>query len=72
MLMDAAHNGVVEENKTIVCGHWHSSYGHSRYERKRSEFGDDADFSPYYGKGIVAIDACTVHSKQINCIVIEE
>ncbi len=70
--MDAAHNGVVEENKTIVCGHWHSSYGHSRYERKCSEFGDDADFSPYYGKGIVAIDACTVRSKQINCIVIEE
>ena len=42
------------------------------YERKCSEFGDDADFSPYYGKGIVAIDACTVRSKQINCIVIEE
>ena len=29
-------------------------------------------FSPYYGKGIAAIDACTVRSKQINCIVIEE
>ena len=62
--MDAAHDGVIEENKTIVCGHWRSSYGHSRFERKCSEFGDDADFSPYYSKGISALDICTVHSKK--------
>ena len=70
--MDAAHDGVIEKNKTIVCGHWHSSYGHSRFERKCSEFGNDADFFPYYSNGIIAIDACTVHSKKINCLVIEE
>ena len=22
------------EEKTIVCGHWHTSYGHSKYEGK--------------------------------------
>lgn len=70
--MEAANDGVIEEGKTIICGHWHSSYGHSRFEGKCSEFGDDADFTPYYGKGIIAIDACTAHSKKINCIIIEE
>ena len=68
--MDAAHDGVIEEGKDIVCGHWHSSYDHSRYERKCSEFGDDADFTPYYGKGIIAIDVCTVHSGKINCLIL--
>ncbi len=30
--MDAAQTA--DENKTIVCGHWHTSYGHSKYEHK--------------------------------------
>jgi serine/threonine protein phosphatase 1 len=70
--MDAYRDGVIEKNKTIVCGHWHTSYGHSKYERKCSEFGYDADFSPYFDNGIIALDACTAHSKKINCIVIEK
>lgn len=32
--MEAAHSGVIEPNKTIVCGHWHCSFGHSNYEGK--------------------------------------
>lgn len=56
----------------IVCGHWHTSYGHSKYERKGTEFGEDADFSPYYGPGIIAIDACTAFSGKVNCLVIED
>ena len=52
--MDAAQTA--DENKTIVCGHWNTSYGHSKYEHKGTEFGEDADFSPYYGPGIIAID----------------
>lgn len=62
---------VVNYNKTIICGHWHSSYGHSKIDGKCSEFGKDAIFTPYYGKGIIAIDACTAHSGFINCIVLE-
>ena len=61
-----------DENKTIVCGHWHTSYGHSKYEHKGTEFGEDADFSPYYGPGIIAIDACTAFSGKVNCLVIED
>ena len=31
-----------------------------------------ADHSPFYGDGIIAIDACTPLSKKINCLVLEE
>ncbi len=70
--MLAAHQGDIEPDKTIVCGHWHASYGHAHFEGKGSEFGDDADFSPYCAEGIIALDACTVHSRKVNCIVIED
>ena len=56
--MDAVQT-VSEAGKTIVCGHWHSSYGHSKFEGKRTEFGKDADFIPYAALGIIALDACT-------------
>lgn len=70
--MLAAHQGVIEPGKTIVCGHWHTSFGHSRYEGKGAEFGEGEDFSPYYADGIIALDACTGHSKKVNCIVLED
>lgn len=70
--MEAAQQGVIETNKKIVCGHWHCSYGHAKIEDKGEERGDKADYSPYYGKGIIALAACTVLSKKVNCIVIED
>ena len=70
--MFAASQGTIEPNKTIVCGHWHASYGHAVLEGKGKEFDKQSDFSPYYAKGIIAIDACTAYSKKINCIVIED
>lgn len=63
---------IVEQGKKIVCGHWHTSYGHSRFENKGSEFEEDADFSPYYGKNTIAIDACTAYSGLVNCLIIED
>ena len=70
--MVAAAQGVMEENKTILCGHWNTSFGHSKLDGHGSEFGLDADFSPYYGTGIIALDACTVRSGKVNCIVLED
>ena len=70
--MEAAYAGVIEPNKTIVCGHWHCSFGHSRYEGKGGEFDNNLDFTPYYNTGIIALDACTPVSGKINCIVIED
>ena len=69
--MDAVRTARPEE-KTVVCGHFHCSYGHARYENKGAEFGPDADFSPYVAPGIIAIDACTAYSKKMNCIVLKE
>ena len=60
------------ENKTVVCGHFHCSYGHTKYEGKGTEFGPDADFSPYMAPGIIAIDACTAYSKSMNCVVLRD
>ncbi len=70
--MEAAHSGAIEPGKTIVCGHWHTSFGHANYEGKGSEFGEDADFSPYDAEGIIALDTCTAVSRKVNCIVIED
>lgn len=70
--MDAAYGGVTEPGKTIVCGHWHCSCGHACYEGRGGEFDQDPDFTPYYGKGIIALDACTVHSGRVNCILLED
>ena len=62
----------VEYGKQIICGHWHCSWGHANLEKKGSEFGKTADFTPYFGKNVVAIDACTAVSKTVNCLVIED
>lgn len=70
--MEAAYSGVTEKQKTIVCGHWHCSFGHARYEGNGGEFDNNPNFKPYYAEGIIALDACTPISKQINCIVIED
>ena len=70
--MEAAHEGIIEPEKTIVCGHWHCSFGHSRFENDGGEFENNPNFSPYYGKGIIALDACTPISRKVNCIVIED
>lgn len=70
--MEAARQGVTEKGKTIVCGHYHTSYGHSKIEGACTEFGDDADFSPYKADGIIAIDSCTARTHKVNCIVIDD
>ena len=68
----AVECGAIIPNKTIVCGHWHTSFGHKLVGKIKSEFGDDEDFSPFYANGIIALDAYTSHSKQVNCIIIDD
>lgn len=67
----AVEQGIRIPHKTVVCGHWHTSDYHSRYEHKGSEWGKDADFSPYFSQDGAAIgmDACTAHSHTMNCLV---
>lgn len=76
--MDAWKQGNVVENKTIVCGHFSSSWGWSHIRQKRKEYpnksriGWEKSFEPFVDNGIIAIDACTAYSGIVNCIVIDE
>ena len=63
---------LIEPAKTVICGHYHASYGHSVINDTCSEYGADADFSPFYADGIIAIDACAAASGKINCVVVED
>ena len=38
---DLWNEGIVVPDKTIVAGHWHTSYGHSKYHNKGTEFNDE-------------------------------
>ena len=87
---DMWNKGIIEKNKTIICGHWNTSYAHSKYHnlgfesyykalidnnnssKSTKELMKMVHNEPFIDKGIIGIDACTVLSKQVNCIVIEE
>lgn len=64
--------GNFEEDKTIVCGHYHTSFGHCRLHNNGAEFGKTAIFTPFSDRGILAIDGCTAYSGIVNCVVIED
>ncbi len=54
--------------KTLICGHWHASDFHSHYEGAPYM----GDFTPYCGRHLIALDACTAHTKMCNVIVIDD
>ncbi|MDY2735892.1 metallophosphoesterase [Intestinibacter sp.] len=76
--MEAWKKGEVLKGKTVVCGHWHCSWGWSHIDQARPEFPPknrkdwEKSFEPYIKEGIIALDACTAYSGICNCIVIEE
>lgn len=70
--MKAWHDGVKENGKTIVCGHFHCSFGHTHYENDGSEFDEDANHNPFIQEGIIALDSTCAYTKKLNCIVIED
>ena len=68
----ACRRKIREEGKTVVCGHFHASYGHSRILDACPEYGEGAIFTPFSAEGILAIDACTACSGMVNCIVLDD
>lgn len=71
-------------SKTVVCGHYHTSWGHSVLHDVGVEFpedvyttfeGDKCDHimhtEPFVDDGIIALDACTALSKKVNVWVID-
>lgn len=69
--MEAWRSGVKIDDKTIVCGHWHTSAAHSKIHNHGTEWGDTAYFDVFYDDGIIMLDACAAYSGKINCIVLE-
>jgi serine/threonine protein phosphatase 1 len=68
---ELAAQGLNKTGKTIVFGHFHTSWPRAKYEEK-PEFEEGADFSPYYGDGYIALDACTVYTGKVNVLVLED
>ena len=66
-----AEQDLNKTGKTIVFGHFHTSYQWSK-DGKCSEFGVDADFNPYYGKDFIGIDGCTAYTGEVNVLVLED
>ena len=75
--MDAWHKGIKIEGKTIICGHFHASWGWSHLKQERPEWPQKnkkdfkKSFEPFIEDGIIAIDACTAYSNFVNVIVLE-
>ncbi len=68
----ACRKKLTVNGKTVVCGHYNASYGHTVCEGRGPEFGAGADHSPFIAKGIIALDACTADSGRVNVMVIED
>ena len=75
--MDMWKRGVKLPGKTIICGHFHSSWGHSHLHQDRKEFPNknredwQKSFEPFTDEGIIAIDSCCAYSGFLNCITLE-
>lgn len=68
--IETAQKGIIEKGKKIVCGHWHTGYGHYIYHDVGTGEHDCCDI--YYDEGIVALDACTAYSQKINVLVLTD
>ena len=65
-----------DKGKTIVCGHWHTSWGHHFINGDSDEFSNHANFNTFKKTNdlgtIVALDACTVFTHKVNCVVFDD
>ncbi len=64
--MAAVKQGGEIPGKTVVCGHFHTAWGHEVY------YGKKEVYLPLRDDGILALDACTVCSRRVNCVVLED
>lgn len=72
--MECWSKSITVPNKTIICGHYHSAWGHCFLHNQGINIPTkEEDISnwitdPFIDEGIMAIDACTVLSRKVNCI----
>ena len=75
------------DGKTLVCGHWNTSWAHKNYHGYDKEYLERVETmwidsegivhptvcnDIFYDEGIIGLDACTVNTKKINILVLEE
>lgn len=71
-------NKLYPENKCIVFGHFHTSYGHSRIDMKCKEWPQknkkdwEAAFKPWIKENAIGLDSCVAYSGFLNCLVFDE
>jgi len=78
--MEMQSKGFIDPCKTIICGHWHASWGYVRKnfksltddEYKELEFSNKNFFKPFYDTGIIAIDSCVSFTGFCNCLHFSE
>jgi hypothetical protein len=63
----AYQEGLTLKDKIVVCGHRTTQYGR-RFDPDRR----DDDYSPFFGEGLIALDACTIKSGVVNVAVIKD
>ena len=55
------------------CGLWHcSALWHKYNPREYEEFGENANFEPFITKDMIALDACTYHTRKVNVVILED
>lgn len=60
-----------QTEKTIVCGHWHTSDFFNNLTKQKKELKDCPIFKSKRYK-LIGLDACTVISHKVNCLVLNE
>lgn len=70
--MQMWRQGYKFKTKTIICGHFHSNWGHYHISKSiPNEWTDDFEaYKPFEAEGIVALDGCVAYSGRMNCKII--
>lgn len=68
---DAWRCKLTPPDKTVVCGHCHTSAGWAEF-RGTPEWDEGSNFTPFIDDGIIAIDGCTAYTGNVNIVVFDE
>lgn len=70
---ELAEQKLNKTGKTIVFGHWHTSWWREQHENKKA-FSPETDFSPVFLRkyGCIGIDACTAYSGKVNVLCLKD
>ena len=77
--MDCWNKNIQVKDKTILCGHYHSSWGHCFIHKQgidiphtEDQINENWHTEPFVDNGIICLDACTVLSGKVNCWKIDK